>query len=125
MPRSCINIVFPTSSLPAAILYLPTKKMPRTSGNTPVHSLLMLAGRLVQKLNAVESPKPKGRVERMFETLQSRLPVELRLAGITDIDAANESLTFILVNSMPNSLYHSIKGYTIISNHHLFCEFLL
>lgn len=34
----------------------------------------------------------KGRVERMFETLQSRLPVELRLAGITDIDAANEFL---------------------------------
>lgn len=35
-------------------------------------------------------PQAKGRVERMFETLQSRLPVELRLAGITDIDAANE-----------------------------------
>ena len=34
----------------------------------------------------------KGRVERMFETLQSRLPVELRLAGVTDIDAANEFL---------------------------------
>lgn len=34
----------------------------------------------------------KGRVERMFQTLQSRLPVELRLAGITDIDAANEFL---------------------------------
>lgn len=37
-------------------------------------------------------PQAKGRVERMFETLQSRLPVELRLAGITDIDAANEFL---------------------------------
>ena len=34
----------------------------------------------------------KGRVERMFETLQSRLPVELRLAGVTDIEAANEFL---------------------------------
>ena len=28
----------------------------------------------------------------MFETLQSRLPVELRLAGITSIEAANEFL---------------------------------
>lgn len=37
-------------------------------------------------------PQAKGRVERMFETLQSRLPVELRLAGITDIDEANEFL---------------------------------
>ena len=37
-------------------------------------------------------PQAKGRVERMFQTLQSRLPVELRLAGITDIDAANEFL---------------------------------
>ena len=37
-------------------------------------------------------PQAKGRVERMFETLQSRLPVELRLAGITDIEEANEFL---------------------------------
>ena len=37
-------------------------------------------------------PQAKGRVERMFETLQSRLPVELRLAGVTGIDEANEFL---------------------------------
>lgn len=35
-------------------------------------------------------PQAKGRVKRMFETLQSSLPVELRLAGITGIEAANE-----------------------------------
>ena len=34
----------------------------------------------------------KGRVERMFGTLQSRLPVELRLNGITSINEANEFL---------------------------------
>ena len=34
----------------------------------------------------------KGRVERMFGTLQSRLPVELRLKGITSIKEANEFL---------------------------------
>ena len=37
-------------------------------------------------------PQAKGRVERMFETLQSRLPVEMRLAGVTDLKAANEFL---------------------------------
>jgi len=31
----------------------------------------------------------KGRVERLFQTLQSRLPVELRLKGITTISEAN------------------------------------
>jgi len=34
----------------------------------------------------------KGRVERLFETLQSRLPVEMRLAGVTTIEQANEFL---------------------------------
>lgn len=37
-------------------------------------------------------PQAKGRVERAFETLQSRLPIEMRLAGVTDIDSANEFL---------------------------------
>ena len=37
-------------------------------------------------------PQAKGRVERMFETLQSRLPVEMRLAGVTGMEAANEFL---------------------------------
>lgn len=35
------------------------------------------------------SPEARGRSERMFATLQERLPKELGLAGITDIDAAN------------------------------------
>ena len=37
-------------------------------------------------------PQAKGRVERMFQTLQSRLPVEMRLAGVTTIEEANEFL---------------------------------
>lgn len=44
------------------------------------------------KIEYSSVPQAKGRVERMFETLQSRLPVELRLAGVTDINAANEFL---------------------------------
>lgn len=39
------------------------------------------------------SPQAKGRVERLWETLQSRLPVEFKIAGITTIDEANEFLS--------------------------------
>ena len=35
------------------------------------------------------SPQARGRSERAFATLQDRLPKELRLAGITDVEAAN------------------------------------
>jgi hypothetical protein len=38
------------------------------------------------------SPEAKGRVERMFETLQDRMVKELRLAGITTAEEANEFL---------------------------------
>lgn len=37
-------------------------------------------------------PQAKGRVERMFQTLQSRLPLEMRLAGVTTLKQANEFL---------------------------------
>lgn len=47
-------------------------------------------------LIAARSPQAKGRVERLWGTLQSRLPVEFKLAGISSIEAANEFLlTFI------------------------------
>jgi hypothetical protein len=38
---------------------------------------------------AAYSPQARGRSERLFRTLEDRLPKELALAGITDIDAAN------------------------------------
>jgi len=38
------------------------------------------------------SPEARGRSERMFGTLQKRLPQELRLAGIADMAAANRFL---------------------------------
>ena len=44
------------------------------------------------ELESSSIPQAKGRVERLNQTLQSRLPIELRLAGITTIDAANEFL---------------------------------
>lgn len=38
------------------------------------------------------SPQAKGRVERLWNTLQSRLPVEFKIAGITTVEEANEFL---------------------------------
>lgn len=44
------------------------------------------------ELIAAYSPEARGRSERMFGTLQKRLPQELRLAGITTMEAANRFL---------------------------------
>ena len=41
---------------------------------------------------AAYSPEARGRSERMFATVQKRLPQELRLAGITDMAEANRFL---------------------------------
>ena len=48
--------------------------------------------RLGIEMIAAYSPEARGRSERMFATLQQRLPQELRLAGVTGIDAANRFL---------------------------------
>ncbi|MCG9967436.1 ISNCY family transposase [Pelotomaculum terephthalicicum JT] len=54
-------------------------------------------GRAMKELGVTiipaRSPQAKGRVERLWETLQSRLPVEFKIAGINTIDQANEFLT--------------------------------
>jgi len=42
---------------------------------------------------AARSPQAKGRIERLWETLQSRLPVEFEIHGIKDIDEANAFLS--------------------------------
>ena len=44
------------------------------------------------ELIAAYSPEARGRSERMFGTLQKRLPQELRLAGITEMAEANRFL---------------------------------
>ncbi len=44
------------------------------------------------ELIAAYSPEARGRSERMFGTLQKRLPQELRLAGITTMEDANRFL---------------------------------
>jgi hypothetical protein len=44
------------------------------------------------QIKTTSIPQAKGRVERHNGTVQSRLPVELRLEGATTIEQANESL---------------------------------
>lgn len=44
------------------------------------------------EIKTTSVPQAKGRVERVFNTLQSRLPVELRLNNVTCITEANEFL---------------------------------
>jgi hypothetical protein len=45
----------------------------------------------IQPIRA-SSPQAKGRVERMWGTLQKRLPVDMRLAGVQSIEEANRFL---------------------------------
>lgn len=53
-------------------------------------------GRALKELDiawiAAHSPQAKGRIERLFETLQDRLVKEMRLAGIDNLAAANHFL---------------------------------
>lgn len=53
-------------------------------------------GRALEELGitgiAAQSPQAKGRVERLWGTLQDRLVQELRLTGVTDIKAGNRFL---------------------------------
>lgn len=63
------------------------------AGETVDKQRLTQVGRALQRLGiehiAAYSPEARGRSERMFSTLQERLPKELKLAGIGDIEAAN------------------------------------
>ncbi|MDR1099365.1 MAG: ISNCY family transposase [Treponema sp.] len=53
-------------------------------------------GRMMEELGIdmfpAYSPQAKGRIERFWETIQSRLPVELKMRGIKTIEAANKFL---------------------------------
>ena len=50
-------------------------------------------GQLGIELIPAHSPQARGRMERLWETWQGRLPQELRLAGCTTLETANRFLT--------------------------------
>lgn len=64
------------------------KKMKDTSEDT-FTQFSYACKQLGVQIKTTSVAQAKGRVERLFQTLQSRLPVEFRLKGITTIDEAN------------------------------------
>ncbi len=66
------------------------------AGGKVSRTLLTQVGRALAQLGiehiAAYSPEARGRSERAFRTLQDRLPKELRLAGISDVETANRWL---------------------------------
>lgn len=62
---------------------------------------LTQVGRALDRLGvehiAAYSPQARGRSERLFQTLQDRLPKEFRLAGVTTMEAANQFLKDVYI----------------------------
>src|SRR5690606_28118945 len=59
-------------------------------------------GRVLEELGMVHipsySPQAKGRVERFWGTLQHRLVIEMRIAGISTLEEANAFLPAFIDN---------------------------
>ncbi len=71
-------------------------------GGGPVSkTVLTQFGRALKQLGiehiAAYSPQARGRSERTFDTLQDRLPKELKLAGIDTVEAANRWLNEVYI----------------------------
>jgi transposase len=75
---------------------------PKAGEKVDRHALTQV-GRALAQLGiehiAAYSPQARGRSERIFRTLQDRLPKELALAGVADLDAANR---FIAETFLPD-----------------------
>jgi len=62
------------------------------AGHTPMSQIQRILAELGIEAIAAYSPEAKGRVERLWRTLQDRLTKELRLANITTLEQANAFL---------------------------------
>jgi len=73
------------------IFQSPNKSKAEIDGSVPVNDTQLgrALGELGIGLIAARSPQAKGRIERLWQTLQSRLPVEFAIRSIADLDAAN------------------------------------
>lgn len=113
-------------------LYMDKGGVYKVNLNNPDEDKLTQYGRSLNELDIepifARSPQAKGRVERLFETLQDRLVKELRLKNISSIREANRFLKdeyiakhnskFAIDPKSPANLYRSIKGYDLNS---IFC----
>ena len=66
------------------------------SGELPRSQFGRLVDELGIQLIAARSPQAKGRIERLWGTLQDRLVKELRKAGASDLESANQALAAYL-----------------------------
>jgi hypothetical protein len=62
------------------------------AGHTPMSQIQRILAELGIEDISAYSPQAKGRIERLWATLQDRLTKELRLAGITTLEGANAFL---------------------------------
>jgi len=62
------------------------------AGREPLSQFGRALSELGGELIPAHSPQAKGRVERLFKTVQDRLVKELRLAGVSTLEAANRFL---------------------------------
>ena len=62
------------------------------AGVKPTSQFGRALGELGVELIPAHSPQAKGRVERLFQTVQDRLVKELRLAEVSTLEAANRFL---------------------------------
>ncbi|MDO8513248.1 MAG: ISNCY family transposase [bacterium] len=120
-----------THGKPAAF-YMDRGGVYKVNLNNPNDDKLTQYGRALEELDIApiyaRSPQAKGRVERLFGTLQDRLVKELRLKGISSIEEANKYLNeqYIALHNArfaeePQSktnLHQSIEGYDLNS---IFC----
>jgi len=100
MRQTCLNFGTPLSvySDKHTIFRSPATDKHETAGSVANHTQF---GRALDELGVsiiyAHSPQAKGRVERVWGTLQSRLPVELRLNGIETVEAANTYIADVYI----------------------------
>lgn len=108
-------------------LYVDRGKVFKVNQHNPDNDKITQYGRAVNelgiKLSFARSPEAKGRVERLFKTLQDRLVKELRLANISTMTEANIFLQsnyvakhnekFAVAPRESNNLHQSIDGYNL------------
>lgn len=110
-------------------LYVDKGKVFRVNNNNPDNDKLTQYGRALDELDVgltfARSPEAKGRVERLFGTLQDRLVKEMRLKGISTIEEANKFLQeeylpkhnqkYAVVPKSKTNLHRSAEGYDLDS----------
>ena len=93
------------------------------AGEPVSKSVATQVGRALSQLGishiAAYSPQARGRSERAFGTLQDRLPKELRLAGITTLEVANQWIahTYIAAHNAAFAVSPEQEGSAFVLEH--------